>query len=178
MYRIRELYGCTGTPNEGVKWEPTKIAAEIKRIENDDPQLKGRKIMGVADPSIWDKSRGESVAQMMERVGIYWSPGDNTRIAGKMQVHYRLSFEDDGQPMLYIFNTCKHFLRTFPDLVYDETDVEDVDTTQEDHIYDELRYMCMERPITPKIPKATIKPYDPLDIDPITKYDKYAFMRM
>ena len=43
--------------------------------------------------------------------------------------------------MLYVFDTCKHFIRTVPNLVYDETDVEDIDTDGEDHIYDELR-MC------------------------------------
>lgn len=42
--------------------------------------------------------------------------------------------------------------------------------------YDEVRYMCMENPITPKIPKITTKPYNPLDNGPV--YDKYAFMRM
>lgn len=133
LYRIRELYGCTGTPNQGVKWEPTRIAQEIKRIEADDPNLKGRKIMGIADPSIWDKSRGESVADMMERMGVHWSPADNTRIPGKMQIHYRLAFDEGGLPMLYIFNSNKHFLRTFPNLVYSQKDVEDVDTNQEDH---------------------------------------------
>jgi hypothetical protein len=32
----------------------------------------------------------------------------------------------------------------------DQRNVEDVDTDQEDHIYDEFRYMCMARPIRPK----------------------------
>ena len=49
--------------------------------------------------------------------------------------------------MLYVFNTCKHFIRTIPALIYSETQVEDVDTKMEDHIYDEWRYMCMARPI-------------------------------
>ena len=34
----------------------------------------------------------------------------------------------------------------------------------EDHSYDELRYMCMERPIKSKKQKeAVVKPYNPLD---------------
>ena len=33
--------------------------------------------------------------------------------------------------------------------MYDESKPEDVDTTQEDHAYDELRYFCMSRPIKP-----------------------------
>lgn len=176
LYRIREYYGCTGTPNEGLKIEPVKIAQGIKEIE--EKYYKGRRINGIADPSIWDRSRGESIAEMMERVGVYFEKADNARIAGKMQIHYRLGFDEKGIPMLYVFNTCKHFIRTMPNLVYDILDVEDVDTKQEDHIYDECRYMCMSDPIKPRIPRETIiKPYDPLSTDE-NKFDPYAFMRM
>lgn len=61
VYRILELYGCTKTPNEGVKWTPDQIFSEISRIEEEHRWLKGKKIIGIADPSIWDASRGESV---------------------------------------------------------------------------------------------------------------------
>ena len=33
LYRIRELYGCAGEPNVGLKWEPGRVAREIRRIE-------------------------------------------------------------------------------------------------------------------------------------------------
>ena len=33
MYRILELYGCTKTPNEGLKWTPQQVFQEIHRIE-------------------------------------------------------------------------------------------------------------------------------------------------
>lgn len=150
IYRIAEYYGCTETPNTGLKLNPVEIAAEIKRIENDNPNLKGRQIIGIADPSIFDRSRGESVADLMAQCPnfVLWSPGDNTRIAGKMQYHYRFSFDSDGLPMFYCFNTCKHFMRTIPSLVYDKSKAEDIDTTQEDHIYDECRYVMMARPMS------------------------------
>ncbi len=164
LYRIRELYGCTGTPNEGVRWEPQEIARRIKRIEKEDPNLKGRHITGIADPSIFDESRGESVAAMMERVGIYFEKADNTRIAGKMQIHNRLAFDEGGVPMLYVFSTCKHFIRTVPALVYSQTDVEDIDTTAEDHIYDEVRYIAMVNPINPPPKKYEAIMYDPLQL--------------
>jgi len=178
MYRIRELYGCTGAPNSGVKWEPAKVAKEIKRIEAEDPNLKGRTIYGVADPAIFNNSGTESVAELMERERVSWDKGDNQRLGGKMQVHHRMAFDTDGVPMLYVFSTCTHFIRTVPNLVYDETDVEDVDTDGEDHIYDELRYVCMENPISPR-PAEILKPrpYDPLSTDEETKYDKYEFYR-
>lgn len=69
----------------------------------------------------------------MERERVYFDRGDHARIDGKMQVHHRLAFDEYGVPMLYVFNTCKHFIRTVPNLVYDEKDVEDIDTDGEDH---------------------------------------------
>lgn len=147
VYLYRQLYGCTDTPNEGVKWEPKKIAREIRRIE--DEQEKGNTIIGIADPSIWDKSRGSdgTVINMMEAEGIFFDKGKNDRISGKMQLHYRLAFDEKGFPMMYVFNTCRQFIRTLPNLIYDNVRVEDIDTTQEDHDYDACRYFLMENPI-------------------------------
>lgn len=164
MYRIREFYGCTGVPNEGIRMEPGQIAKKIRQIEAEDPNLRNKKIHGIADPSIFDESRGESVAQMMEREGVYFEKADNTRIAGKMQLHNRLAFDENGIPMLYIFSTCRHFIRTVPALVYSSSDVEDIDTDAEDHIYDEVRYVAMEHPISPPRKKTAVSVYDPLDI--------------
>jgi len=171
LYRIRELYGCTGTPNEGVRWEPSEIARKIKTIEREDVNLKGRYVNGIADPSIFDESRGESVARMMEREGVYFEKGDNTRIAGKMQMHNRLAFDENGIPMLYVFSTCKHFIRTIPALVYSESDVEDIDTDAEDHIYDECRYVTMANPINPPPKKTAVQVYSPLDTDDFGEYN-------
>jgi len=168
LYRIKELYGCTGTPNEGLKIDPVEQARRIREAEENDPMLKGRVIQGVADPAIFNESQGESIAQMQEKHPYYlvWHPGDHTRLAGKMQMHYRLAFNAEGRPMLQVFDTCKHFIRTIPNLVYDESNVEDIDSDQEDHIYDECRYVLMENPLSPRqIQKETALRDDPLDLD-------------
>ena len=65
-------------------------------------------------------------------------------------MHYRLAFDDNGYPMMYVFNNCKAFTRTIPTLIYDEHRVEDLDTDGEDHQADEARYFCMSRPIKPR----------------------------
>jgi hypothetical protein len=165
LYRIRELYGCTKTPNEGVRWDAERVAREIRRIEHEDENLKGRLIHGVADPAIYQKNGGESIGGIMEKQCIYWDRADNSRIAGKQQVHNRLAFDGAGIPRFYVFSTCRQFIRTFPCLVYSSSDVEDVDTTGEDHIYDELRYMCMERPVPAirRSERGLILTEDPLD---------------
>lgn len=152
IYHILELYGCTKTPNEGIKWTPPQVFAEIHRIETEHPWLKGRKINGIADPSIWDAETGESIADVASKHQVYFVPGDNKRIAGWMQCHYRLAFDENGFPMFYVFENCKNFIRTIPLLQYDEHKVEDLDTDGEDHIADSWRYMLMSRPIQPRIP--------------------------
>ena len=164
LYRILELYGCTSIPNEGVKWTPHEQFKRIHEIENEHPLLKNRKIHGVADPAIWEASMGESVADVAAKHQVYFEKGDNKRIPGWMQVHYRLAFDENGVPMMYVFENCKAFIRTMPQMMYSETRPEDLDTELEDHVADEVRYMCMSRPISPRMPqKATVITDDPLN---------------
>jgi len=81
-------------------------------------------------------------------------------------------------PMMYVFNTCKDFIRTIPNLVYDLKKVEDINSDQEDHIYDETRYICMAKPIKSRknmmAPRA-IETFDPLGLierpKVVTPYD-------
>lgn len=152
LYRFLELYGWNGNPDEGIRWTPEEQFRRMVQLEQEHPWLKGRKITdGVADPAIWDSSRGISIAETGEKFGIYFQKGDNRRIPGWMQVHYRLEFDDNGYPGLYVFDTCKAFIRTMPLLQYSATNPEDLDTSQEDHCADEVRYMCMSRPVKPKL---------------------------
>ena len=178
LYHIREYYGCTGAPNVGVKIEPSAVAREIKRIESEDINLRGRNIIRIGDPAIWGSQGTESIGALMERERVYFDKGDNARIDGKMQVHHRLAFDENGIPMLYVFDTCKHFVRTVPNLVYSESDVEDVNTDGEDHIYDALRYVCMRDPIAPRPkPAAAPKAYNPFEDDTGKQYGRYDFFR-
>lgn len=87
MYRILELYGWNGEANQGSRMTAEEQFAEIARIEREHPWLRGREISGVADPSIWDRSRGESIAEIAQKYGIFFTPGDNSRIPGWMQCH-------------------------------------------------------------------------------------------
>ena len=176
IYRILEWYGCTEVPNEGLKLSPDKQFSHIKEIENEHPYLKGQKILGVADPSIWDSSRGISIADTALKYGINFVPGDNKRIPGWMQCHYRLAFDKDGYPMMYVFKNCKAFIRTIPLLMFSETKPEDLDTDGEDHVADEWRYFCMTRPIKPReTVEERVCEDDPLDMlkDQQKKKKKY-----
>ena len=73
---------------------------------------------------------------------------------------------------------CRAFLRTVPGLAYDPLRPEDVDTRQEDHVADEVRYLCMANPMKPARPQQK-RPavYDPLSSGdppgPYAFYQKY-----
>lgn len=164
-YRYRAWYGWTGEPDIGLRMTPSQVAEQIKKIE-DELEPDGVFISGVADPAIFATQTGESVAETMEKLKVYFEPGDNKRLAGWDQMRERMRFDEEGYPMLYVFNTDRQFIRTIPSLIHDETKLEDLDTTQEDHIADESRYFCMARPVAPrtiKVDKA--KQYNPLETE-------------
>lgn len=150
MYLFKEWYGCTDTPNTGIELSAQEIADGITVREKTDPRLKGRQIYGIADKAIWIKDgAGESIAEMMEQRRVYFEPSDSARLAGKMQMHYRLRFDEMGLPMFYVCKECEAFIRTFPLLLYDEKKTEDIDTELEDHEYDAVRYVAMDHPLNP-----------------------------
>ena len=149
IYRILELYGCQkaggeSIPDMGVKWSDDRIFSTIKRIENEHPWLAGKEIQGVADASIWDGEEGKSTADTAEKHGVYFEKAQKKRIPGWMQCHIRMVFDEEGYAKFYVFKTCTEFIRTIPLLQYDEHECEDLDTTGEDHIADEWRYLLMK----------------------------------
>ena len=177
IYHFKEWYGCTTSPNTGIQLTVQEIAQGILDRERADPRLRGRKIRGIADPAIWESSRGESIAKMLEAQHVYFDKGDHARLAGLMQFHYRLAFDEQGYPMFYCCRECKQFIRTIPILIYDDKNTEDIDTDLEDHIYDATRYVFMEHPINPRknvkryLPSDPLPPDDPLEmIKPVRSY--------
>lgn len=152
LVRYREWYGCTRKPDTGVRMESPEVARGIKAREADE-----KITMGVADPATQNKQDGPSTRDRMAGEGVFFKMGDNNRHQGYLEVRARLK-GFDGVPMLFVFDTCREFLRTVPVLVMDEHDPEDLDTRQEDHIYDETRYACMSRAFETRTGKPGPKP--------------------
>lgn len=175
-YIIRELYGCNGQPNRGTEEHHVEVARQIREIEDTDPNLKGRKIFGVADPAIFEESRGTSIANDMAKAPNYivFQKGDHSRVPGKMQVHYHLAFNEEGYPLMQVFETCKHLIRTLPNLTYDEKDVEDINSDLEDHAYDAIRYGLMESPVAPR---KHHKAEEIIEDDPLNMNQKVVRLR-
>lgn len=141
IIRFNEIYGWNGKPNEGIRKEADAVAEIIRaRV--------GERKLGyiAADPSMWKVDGSPSIAENMLRKGVVLRKADNARLVGYVQVRQRIAGDEDG-PMLYATKNCHDgFWRTMPDLVMDERKVEDVDTDQEDHAYDDTRYACQSRP--------------------------------
>lgn len=156
VYLYKEWYGALA-PNVGVRLSPTEIARGIGQRDGGD------KIeASFADPSIWDGSRGESVAEQMQKEGIYFLPGENARLAGKMVVHDRLNIDENGKCGMQVFGNCTELIRVLPELCYSPTHPEDIDTDAEDHSYDAMRYFLMNRVRGKKNPLTVRKKFNPL----------------
>jgi hypothetical protein len=149
-FRIAEWYGWNGEPNEGCKKLASEVGRGILEKEN-EMRLAGRVKPGPADSSIFDAEEGDSIAQKFERVGVLWLRADKSpgsRKAGLEEVRSLLTastkrpMEDKG---LFVFNTCRQFIRTVPELPRDADNPDDVDSDAEDHIWDETRYRVMTR---------------------------------
>lgn len=141
MIRYNEVYGWNGKPNEGLRKEPEDVAEMIQG------RTAGRRLAYTsADPSMWKVDGGPSMAERFLKKGVVLRKADNSRLVGYVEVRSRVAGDEEG-PMLFVTKNCHAgFWRTMPDLVMDERHVEDVDTEQEDHVYDEVRYACMSRP--------------------------------
>lgn len=150
LVKYREWYGSNGKPNEGLRMTVDLVARGIRSREVFVDPRTGQYhpepvAFGVADPSIFVRDGGPSIAETMAAAGVHWRRADNKRIPGWAEVRRRLRPES-GRPMLYIMSTCDDTIRTLPTLQVDNDNPEDLDTESEDHAADELRYACMGRP--------------------------------
>ena len=170
LYRFAEWYGSNGSPNQGLRLTDSDIAAGIVEREA-RLGIAGRAVTRLAGPDCFAKKpdyrgggQGPATAETFARAGLYLAPGDPSRVQKIRQFHERLRPDADGVPMLLVYDTCAHFIRTIGQLVTDPHNVEDIDTTGEDHIYDEACLVCMARPLAPglarKAPNAAARLID------------------
>jgi hypothetical protein len=110
------------------------------------------------DPACWDTSRGPSIAEGLAAVGWVCEKADNNRLSGWERVRDFLAWHEDGAgrlvraPQLRVFQSCVNLIRTLPAQVFDERNVNDLNTNGEDHAVDALRYGLMSRPGSSVVP--------------------------
>lgn len=105
------------------------------------------------DPAAVNKkseSDETSLAQEFAKLWLYIESANNARIAWWNTIRELLTPQDDPnnpwqkKPRLFICSNCENLIRTLPTLIHDKTNVEDVDTSGEDHAPDALRYWLAE----------------------------------
>jgi len=167
IYRFAEWYGWDGvTPDVGCRLEDSAIAQGILQRE-EKMNLTGERIVRLAGPDCWNKKpdyrgggQGPSTAEVFGNYGLYMTKGDPSRELKIRQFRERLRVPEDGtMPMMMVYSSCTHFIRTIPSLCLDETHPEDIDTDQEDHIYDEACHIVMFRPMKLEEPQKPIPPH-------------------
>jgi hypothetical protein len=155
IYRFMEWYGYNGTPDEGLRIVDSKIAEGILEREHKRGIFK-RVTDRIAGPDCFSKKpnyqgggQGPSTAEVFNNFGIRLRPGDPNRQLKIRQFRERLKLPDSNleMPMMVIYRSCSNFTRTIPALAIDEDNPEDIDTEQEDHVYDETCHMAMSRPL-------------------------------
>ncbi len=137
----REIYVTQMRPNQ--------VADLVLDLSQDDGEIAYNK----ASPDIWQErgltakaQDGESIGEVFDLSGLHFEPADNRRIMGWSRVRDYLTMAPDGRPYLLIFNNCTELIRTLPELIHDERNVEDVSDKCEDHAPEALRYGLMSRP--------------------------------
>jgi len=157
LIRIGEIYGWDGTPNRGCRMGDSEIAALILKREREAGWSNVKD--GPADSSIFDEGNNRrSIAHTYRDAGIRWKRADKSpgsRIAGWRLIRSLLEGALESppeRPGLFVFDTCRHFIRTVPTLPRDDKNLDDVDTNAEDHVGDEMRYIARfleKRPARP-----------------------------
>jgi hypothetical protein len=153
LYRFSEWYGWNGVEDEGLRMPDSAIAEGILEREN-KLGISGRHIVRLAGPDCWNKKadyrgggQGPSTAEVFQQKGIVLRPGDPNRVLKIRAFRERLVVppEADKLPKLVVASGCKHFLRTIPSLAMDDENPEDIDTEQEDHVFDDACHVVMAR---------------------------------
>ena len=160
LVRYREWYGASA-PQKGIRLTAEEVAAGIKAKSGAE-----KIAYGVLDPSAFSEDGGPSIGERMLHAQVVFRPADNARVAREGHIggwdQFRARLRGvDGQPMLYVFSTCRDFIRTIPILQHDPDKAEDLDTAAEDHVADEARYACMSRPWVMPAPEK--QPWTPRD---------------
>jgi hypothetical protein len=155
LVRYREWYGKKpNQDNVGLKLPVDKWAKGVLTRTPADEEI----LYDVVDPSMFQENGGPSLIERAMRVkhagrSLNCRKADNRRTGelgagvGWDQVRMRLQGDDEDEcPTMFIMDNCPDAIRLMQSAQHDETKVEDIDTDQEDHALDDIRYACASRP--------------------------------
>lgn len=173
VYRFAEWYGWNGSPNQGLRMADSDVAKAILKKESEMGFIKENLKVRYAGPDCFQKrpdykggGQGPSTAEVFAKEKLFLTVGDPSRVLKIRQFHERLKIPKDakgnrtGTPMMLIYKNCVQFIRTIPSIVTHKNNVEEIDSTGEDHIFDEACHICMARPLALKHSNPKISSHD------------------
>jgi hypothetical protein len=192
-YRFNEWYGWSGTPDAGIRLTDSEIAEGIIKREKamgflveqgTSPKVINPQITRLCDPTCFNKKpdykgggQGPATAEIFMNMGLQMRPGDPSRVLKWRQFHEHLRVPRDeneqvnGVPMVQVYSSCMHFIRTVPSLVVDPNNIEEIDSSGEDHCADEAALLFMHRPLT-QLPGKEEKEPAPKNINDVAKMER------
>ena len=147
-----------------VRFVPDKLVAERIREKTGNDRI----AYTVASPDAFKEDGksaidGPTLAEIFANNGVPLLRADNSRVPGWQRVREYLAPMDDGFPRLMICSNCVNLIRTLPEMIYDDKNVEDIADGLEDHAPESLRYGVMSRPSPTTVkPQPEHIPFDPL----------------
>ena len=170
--RFASWYGAAG-PNQGLRMTDSEVACGI--IDREVKWgLASMPTPGDYASVVWNRApirysgfdcfnkkpdykgggQGPTTAETFTKFGVHLTAMDSSRHVKIRQFREYLQVpEGDEWPRMLVYATDDDFFRVMPDLVMDKLDPEDVDSSAEDHIYDEVCHICMARPISMEPPQ-------------------------
>ena len=158
IIQLAEWYGAKdqgGTKyghNKGLLMSAPDVAKGILEVEENllsNGWIESKPQAGPADNQISDvrESDTDSIAKKMLKLGVKWIASDKkpgSRINGLQLLRDMLlaSVKKEG-PGIYFMRNCEASIKTLPPLKRDDKNIDDVDTTCEDHVYDAARYRIL-----------------------------------
>jgi len=138
MLYPHKIYQNQKTPEEWA--EDIRIALEITPVD----------IMYLPHDCFSKQQGRDSIAEVFKRnipnISIRRADtlSKGARKNGLALFHMYLSDAPDGIPYFQVHESCQETIKSLPSLVYDEHNVDDVDTDGNDHIYDSVRAVFLE----------------------------------
>lgn len=171
IYTFKEIYDNLKSPFEVAQMICDMF--DVKRIKNFyyDPSM----ATALSDGS---ESVADQIQKAIQDIAHVWVPmtaASNKRVSRWAAVDNWMRTAPDGFPYWLITNDCKNLTRTIPLMVPDDNNIEDLDTTLEDHPIDSCGYYLqypkwidgskIQGVGTPSIAEKKPNPSAPMKID-------------
>lgn len=154
LVMVNEWYGAKeiGT-NQGLKMSATDVADRIVVMEDamlKEGWLEDRPREGPADNQIRNvlDTGTDTIEKLMADHGVVWEASDKSRGSRKIGLQlFRdrlLAASRREGPAIYFMDNCRAAIDILPSLPRNPDDMDDVDTTAEDHPWDSTRFRILK----------------------------------